>query len=169
VAKAALGAGYPELLEAAKIQPTRAGAESDLITQSLAIQPSRYLAQKNAALGLPTYSYYFDEVAGSDRGQAKGADHGGELSFLFGTRIDKEVWDDQDRRVSELMGDYWVRFAKTGDPNGKAAPNWAPVTRNASPYMHFDAKPHTAQPAPLEDKLEAAVVAVAEKAWDAAK
>ncbi len=167
-AKAALGAAYPELLDAARAHPTRAGAESDLITQSLAIQPSRYLAQKNAALGLPAYSYYFDQVAGSDRDKAKGTDHGGELSYLFGTRIDKEVWDDQDRHVSQLMGDYWVRFAKTGDPNGVGAPVWGAVTKTASPYMDFDAQPHTAQPSPLETKIEAAALAVATKAWDAA-
>ncbi len=171
VAKAGLGSAYPAILEEAKAQPhpTKAGPESDLITQSAAIQSSRYLAQKNAALGLPSYSYYFDEVAGSDRAKAKGTDHGGELSFLFGTRIDKEVWDDQDRHVSQLMGDYWTRFAKTGDPNGKGAANWAPVTKTASPYMHFDANPHSAQPTPLEDHIEAAAVAVAEKAWDAQK
>jgi para-nitrobenzyl esterase len=169
VAKAGLGAAYPNLLEAAKAHPTKAGAESDLITQSLAIQPSRYLAQMNAAAGLPAYSYYFDQVAGSDRAAAKGTDHGGELPYLFGTRADKEVWDAEDKHVSELMGDYWVRFAKTGDPNGKGAPTWAPVTRTASPYMVFDAQPHTAQPTPLEDKIEAAAVAIAEKAWDAAR
>ena len=67
------------------------------------------------------------------------------------------------------MGDYWTNFAKTGDPNGGGAPHWAPVTKTASPYMHFDAAPHTEQPTPLEDKIEAAVLAVAEKAWDAQK
>jgi hypothetical protein len=34
--------------------------------------------------------------------------------------------------------------------------------------MVFDASPHTAQPTALEDKIEAANVAVATKAWDAA-
>jgi para-nitrobenzyl esterase len=168
VAKGALGAAYPELLEASRAHPTKAGAESDLITESLSTQPSRYLAQKSAAASLLTYSYYFDQVAGSDRAKAKGTDHGGELSYLFGTRIDKEVWDDQDRHVSQMIGDYWARFAKTGDPNGAGAPRWEPITKAASPFMHFDAEPHTQQPTPLEDKIEAAVVAVAEKAWDAA-
>ena len=166
VAKAALGAAYPELLEAVrKAGPDKAGAESDLITQSLAVQPSRYQAERNAAAGLPTYVYYFDQVAGSDRATAKGTDHGGELSYLFGTRADKEVWDEEDRRVSQLMGDYWVRFAKTGNPNGDGAPVWAPVTKTASPYMDFTAQPHTAQPTPVQDSIEAAVLAVATKAW----
>ncbi|WP_372784417.1 carboxylesterase/lipase family protein [Phenylobacterium sp.] len=169
-AKAALGAAYPELLEAVRAAgPSKAGAEPDLITQSLAIQPSRYLAQRNAAAGHPAYSYYFDQVAGSDRAEAVGTMHGGELSYLFGTRIDKEVWDETDAHVSQLMGDYWVRFAKTGNPNGGGAPNWAPVTKQASPYMAFDAHPHTAQATPLDDKIEAAAVANATKAWDAAR
>ena len=123
VAKGALGAAYPDLLEASRTHPTNAGAESDLITESLSTQPSRYLAQRNAALGLPAYSYYFDQVAGSDRAKAKGTDHGGELPYLFGTRIDKETWDAEDKHVSQLMGDYWVRFAKTGNPNGAKAPD----------------------------------------------
>jgi para-nitrobenzyl esterase len=67
------------------------------------------------------------------------------------------------------MGDYWVRFAKTGDPNGKGAPRWAPVTRSDSPEMVFDAHPHTAQPTAVEEKIEAAAVALAVKAWDAAR
>jgi para-nitrobenzyl esterase len=168
--KPALGAAYPELLEVVRqAGPSKAGAEPDLITHGLAIQPSRYLAQRNAAAGLPAYSYYFDQVAASDRAKAVGTAHGGELSYLFGTRLDQETWDAEDQRVSQLMGDYWVRFAKTGDPNGKGAPRWEPVTRTASPQMVFDAHPHTAQPSAVEEKIEAAAVAVATKAWDAAR
>jgi para-nitrobenzyl esterase len=169
-AKQALGAAYPDLLDAVrKAGPSKAGAEPDLITQSLAIQPSRYLAQRNAAAGLPAYSYFFAQVAGSDRAKAVGTMHGGELSYLFGTRLETETWDDEDRHVSQLMGDYWVRFAKTGDPNGAGAPHWARVTKTASPQMVFDAQPHTAQPTMVEEKIEAAVVATALKAWDATK
>jgi para-nitrobenzyl esterase len=99
----------------------------------------------------------------------KGADHGWELSYLFGTRLEHETWDADDERVSKAMGDYWVRFAKTGDPNGGGAARWEPVTKAAWPYMLFDAHPHTAQPTALEDRIEAAAVAVASRVWDAAR
>jgi len=170
IARFALGPAYPTLLEAVRAHgPTRAGAEADLVTQGLAIQPSRYLAERQAARGRPAYAYYFDQVASSERAKQVGADHGGELSYLFGTRIDKEVWDEDDRRVSQLMGDYWVRFAKTGDPNGPGAPRWEPVTKTASPYMVIDARPHSTLPTPLDTRIKDAAVAAAEKAWDAAK
>jgi para-nitrobenzyl esterase len=169
VAKAAVGGAYDELLAASKEHPTRAGASSDMITETLSTQPSRYMAQKSAEAGLPTWSYHFDQVPLSERPGTKGTNHGGELAYVFGTRIDKEAWDDEDRKVSQLIGDYWVRFAKTGDPNGAGAPRWEPVTKTASPYMNFDANPRTVQPTPLEDKIEAAVATVAEKTWDASK
>ena len=108
-------------------------------------------------------------MAQSDRAKAKGADHGWELSYLFGTRIEHETWDATDEAVSKAMGDYWVRFAKSGDPNGAGAPRWEPVTGSASPILVIDAQPHSRPPTPLETKIEAAAAAVAEKAWDAQK
>lgn len=168
--KPALGAAFPALLEEMRNAPhSKAGPESDLITEAAGIEPARYLVQHNAAAGLPAYSYYFDQVAASDRMQARGADHGWELSYLFGTRLEQETWDDTDKHVSQLMGDYWVRFAKTGDPNGAGAPRWEAVTKSASPQMVFNASPHSVQPTLLEQKIEATVVAGAEKAWDAAR
>jgi para-nitrobenzyl esterase len=31
---------------------------------------------------------------------------------------------DQDRRISRLMMDYWVAFARRGDPNQAGLPDW---------------------------------------------
>ena len=101
---------------------------------------------------------------------AKGTDHGGELSYLFGTRIDKEVWDAEDTRVSKLMGDYWTRFAQTGDPNGKGSPSLGAGDPDRLALHGLRRPPaHGAADTASEDRIETAAVAVAEKAWDAQK
>ena len=80
----------------------------------------------------PAYLYYFDYVAPAKREGAVGAAHASETPFVFGrfrgpaSEIDPDVL-----RMSELIRGYWVRFATTGDPNGKGAPTW-PVHRTES-------------------------------------
>ncbi len=67
------------------------------------------------------------------------------------------------------MGDYWVRFAKTGDPNGPGAPVWAPVTQTSARYMALSAEAGTADPTPRELKVESAGVSTATRIWGPAK
>jgi len=33
-------------------------------------------------------------------------------------------WNDDDRALSELVADYWVSFARNGNPNGDGLPDW---------------------------------------------
>ena len=40
-------------------------------------------------------------------------------------------------KMAELMSNYWVNFAGTGDPNGKGLPTWSPYNAEAEPYMDF--------------------------------
>jgi para-nitrobenzyl esterase len=35
------------------------------------------------------------------------------------------------------MSSYWVNFATTGDPNGKALPMWTPYDATAESYMEL--------------------------------
>ena len=43
------------------------------------------------------------------------------------------------------------------------------MTKTAAPYMNFDAQPRTLAPSVLDDQVEAAAVAAATRAWDAAR
>ncbi|HEV7693066.1 MAG TPA: carboxylesterase family protein [Hyphomonadaceae bacterium] len=165
-----LGGAYKGLLAEYKAAPqTRVGAEGDLAIQAVAIQPSRYLAERQAAKGQKAYTYYFTQQPASERAIKPGSEHGGELSYLFGTKLNAETWDAADEKVSKLMGDYWVNFAKTGDPNGNGAPKWEPVTASSSRYLTIDANARMSDFTPLENKVHDAGVASATRIWGPAQ
>jgi para-nitrobenzyl esterase len=165
-----VGAAYPALLEGYRARPgSRAGAEADIAIQAIAIQPSRHLAERQAAKGQRAFTYYFTQQPASERTTKPGAEHGGELSYLFGTRLNAETWDAADETTSKLMGDYWVRFAKTGDPNGGGAPVWSPVTAAGGKYLQLSAQAHMADPTELELKTKEAGTASAARIWGPSK
>jgi para-nitrobenzyl esterase len=75
-----------------------------------------------------TYMYLFDWESPA-MGGALGACHALELPFVFGTLhdpgIDKFAGSGPDAtRLSEQMMDAWLAFARNGDPNTDAAPQW---------------------------------------------
>lgn len=54
-----------------------------------------------------------------------GAAHTSEVAYVFAnTNGDATQFEEIDRTVSRAMADAWVQFAKTGNPNGVALPQW---------------------------------------------
>ena len=76
------------------------------------------------------------QVAGGRRGY--GAYHSGELAYVFGNvglvGID---WNDWDRELAEAISQYWVNFARTGDPNGEGLPAWPRYERATDQSIEF--------------------------------
>jgi para-nitrobenzyl esterase len=106
-------------------------ADDELARQILGdawfVAPARWLAARTAG-GSPSYLYHFDYVAAARRDQAKGAAHGSEIPYLFGTldyfaSLAGPV-DDEDRRFGEAMSACWVAFAKGGAPRCSLVPDW---------------------------------------------
>ena len=71
-----------------------------------------------------------------------GAHHGAEIPYVFQTFYPATwAWTARDRRLAKIVSAYWVRFAKTGNPNRKGLPNWAPYDPRREAHMVFDDSP----------------------------
>lgn len=106
-------------------------ADDELARQVLGdawfVAPARWLAARTAG-GAPSYLYHFDYVAAARRDRAKGAAHGSEIPYLFGTlayfaSLAGPV-DEEDRRFGDGVSACWIAFARTGVPSCALVPDW---------------------------------------------
>jgi para-nitrobenzyl esterase len=167
-AKALLGDAFPDLLAGyiAMTGKPPADAAVDLAADAGFVLPSYALADRHAALQPLTFAYSFGQVPVDLRATAAGTDHGGEIEYVFGTRPVEHRWDAGDAAVSKLMGDYWVRFARTGNPNGPGAPHWPAVTTGPTAYLAVaGGKTQAMRMAPIRERAKAATMADSVKKW----
>ncbi len=92
------------------------------------------LAGMVARTGQPAYTYRLAYLADAFRSTLGGVPHGGDQMYVFGLDYQPDeasapgTWtakpSDRDRRISAMIADYWVNFARTGDPNGVGLPLW---------------------------------------------
>lgn len=78
----------------------------------------------------PVYYYYFTQARPAKRDRSStpdaGAVHSGEIEYALGNLSGNDVfaWTAADHHVSNIVQGYWVRFIKTGNPNGAGLPKW---------------------------------------------
>lgn len=130
-----LGAALPQI-KAAYGSPD--AFERNLGGDTLFVEPSRFL--DGLAAPNQSYLYLFDYVPEGARAAQSGVPHGGEIPFVFGTLNTLGApATDADRAMAKLVGDYWVDFAKGGNPNGGGRTNWPAFTPRTGPRMTFSA------------------------------
>lgn len=76
----------------------------------------------------PTYLYEFTRAPPyrpSSPYYGLGPTHGVEMQYVFDhLDFSGATWTAADRRLAKVMPAYWVRFARTGDPNASPLPRW---------------------------------------------
>jgi para-nitrobenzyl esterase len=97
-------------------------------TDKVWAEPARFTAAAFAQNNTPAFIYLFSYVSDSLRNRLRfGAPHGSEIPFVFNTlesRRGNIPVTQNDKVVAGFMHQYWVNFAKTGNPNGNQLPNW---------------------------------------------
>ena len=104
------------------------------------------IAKMHSKVSSDTYLYYFDHAPQWARGSGLGAFHTSDLIYTFNNVAHNpkyaENWPDleptlEDFAMGELMSDYWVAFAKTGNPNGEGRPRWKAYSASERDYLIF--------------------------------
>jgi len=107
----------------------------------------RLFAERQTAVGQHAYWYFFthEPPVEPDAHNLK-ATHAAEIPYVFDNLSAPRTIPDtssprlaaaseKDRAVAEMISSYWVNFAKTGDPNGKDLPTWAPFKNSDPPHI----------------------------------
>jgi len=103
------------------------------------------------------FYYFFDQhpdypETSSEYGH--GSPHAQDVSYVFQHLNASDPNNSKsDLNISEAMGDYWINFVKSGNPNGTALPQWTPFNRNNPKVMYFQNTPHL-ESVPDEAALE---------------
>ena len=67
----------------------------------------------------------------------KGVAHADDIMYLNDTFINEADKYPHEAAVAEILQQYWVNFAKTGNPNGKGLPYWPTFDKEKATTMQF--------------------------------
>jgi len=84
----------------------------------------------------PAFVYYFDLRSPLT---PDGATHGAEIRYVFGN-FDARMGPPAaaDLALADKISNYWVNFAKNGDPNGTGLPSWPAFDENTQQVLYID-------------------------------
>ncbi|MGA7687277.1 MAG: carboxylesterase family protein [Terriglobales bacterium] len=105
------------------------------------------LVRKQAAMGQPSFLYFFDHGYPSEDAAGLHAFHASELPYVFGTfDSTPPLWPkipatSEETKLSDAMIGYWSSFVRTGKPRAAHEPDW-PAFDSTGDYMAFTNAPH---------------------------
>ena len=112
----------------------------------------RQFAEYQDGIGKNAYHYWFRHDPPYDEGRGNlGAAHTGEIPYVFGnlcaprtfpggSSVEQMCGNPREEAFADLVSQYWVNFAATGNPNGEGLPHWPAVGElGANQTMVLDA------------------------------
>ena len=116
-------------------------------TASRSWRPAIIESELRAAQGSPAFVYQLNWRSPQDDGRW-GAPHGLDIPLVFGnldTPVDLKGIRigsaERSRRMSAMMGDAFIAFARSGDPNTRGLPKWERYEPPRRSTMLFDDEP----------------------------
>jgi para-nitrobenzyl esterase len=98
----------------------------------------------------PVWRYFFSHKHTIPQLEAYGSYHGMELLYVFNnwenTLLGSGIlFKPEDAAVQNAMLNYWVNFAKTGNPNNGILENWPQYMSSTDNYLEINASPEGSQ------------------------
>jgi len=108
--------------------------------------PARRVAARVTATGGRAWVYYFTRQRPGPGGEKLGAYHGTEIPYVFGTHDEWLPTEKVDLQLTDAVMDYWVQFARTGDPNNFGRPEWLMYRSEKPAVLELGEKIQTVAP-----------------------
>jgi para-nitrobenzyl esterase len=118
-------------------------AMDDFLTVAANAQPARFVAQSMESKQSKAYLFQFTRRPDTAMARKLGVHHGVEIAYVFGNMSISDGYEDTDLRLSNQMMDYWVNFAKTGNPNGPGLADWPAYESQSDLNLEFSDTIHT--------------------------